>query len=333
MLRIIEPGLQASIQDQGRLRYASAGLGRSGAMNPWAIQTANVLLGNQDNAAAIEFAGNRLRVKAEQDVNVVVAGYDTTAIIQRPNGETVTPGIWSAFRLLAGDLLEINSIHWSTRRYLAIQGGFNVEKILGSHATDTVAHFGGYKGRYLLKDDVLEAAPYDSATSPECSAAIAQPFTLTHSLRAISGPEEKMIDEKLRAAFWQSHWQISPQSNRMGCRLMGKPLHDENARSGSDQYFNALRSHAVLPGTVQLPQSGLPVILLADGQTTGGYPRIAKIIDADLWKLAHIPVGELITLETCKQSEAISALKQQKQYIEKIKLGIEYSAARSSPTP
>lgn len=177
MIKIIDPGLQASIQDLGRPDQASAGLARSGALDPWSLQIANLLLGNKPHAAVLEFAGNRFTLCSEQDISISVAGYNSEITICRPNQEPCPASLWQAMELPAGTKLEINSPNWSTRRYLAIQGGFRAEALLGSFATDSIAHFGGHKGRFLLKGDKLEAnrSPDSKRFSQRAPKAIARP--------------------------------------------------------------------------------------------------------------------------------------------------------------
>lgn len=326
MLKVIDPGLQACIQDGGRSRYASSGLGRSGAMNPWAMRVANLIVGNSEGDAVLEFAGNRICLMAEQDLSIAIAAYGASAEINSPDSGCRKQSLWQSIDLKAGEQLEIKSSNWSSRRYLAVKGGFRGEEILGSQSTDTIAHFGGHKGRFLLKGDQLECHKTPTSnqhTTTPATAFTVRPLPLDTTLRAITGPEADLLGSQLTRRFWESRWQISPQSNRMGCRLLGKALTQSGNPGLSLQHADSLKSHAVLPGTVQLPPGGLPVILLADAQTTGGYPRIAKIIEADLWKLAHIPVGQQIKLVPCKIDEAVNALRELQQYLHTIKLALE----------
>ena len=181
------------------------------------------------------------------------------------------------------------------RAYLCVDGGIDVPLVLGARATDLKAGYGGHHGRALQAGDRL---PQGTPGRPLPRLGVQQrPWQPL--LRAIPGTEYHEFDAASRQAFWQQPWTVSPHSNRMGYRLQGAALQRNHGAE--------LLSHAVLPGVVQVPPSGQPIVLLADAQTTGGYPRIASVIDADLWLLAQARPGSRLQFVECDLATARAA--------------------------
>ena len=176
-----------------------------------------------------------------------------------------------------------------------------VPEALGACATDLQAGFGGFQGRALQAGDCLPlGAPHPLSGQRGCRSPDWTPL-----LRALPGPDYASFSPSAQAAFWQRQWTVTPQSNRMGMRLRGTPLLRRQPIE--------LLSHAVLPGVVQVPPDGQPIVLMADAQTTGGYPCIASVIQADQWKLAQARPGARLRFVPCTTSEARQALRQQVQ--------------------
>lgn len=301
MLEIIKAGVQSTVQDGGRHGLRHLGIAQSGALDLPAMQRANLLLGNDLNAAVIEIVAGPVEIRFGRDGHLALSGADFSATL---DGEP----LWSGWRYPCrrGQRLRLTGARHGMRAYLAVDGGIAVEAVLGARATDLKAGFGGHQGRALLAGDIL---PQGEAQKVGRKLGVSQPDW--HGLiRALPGPEYSEFSAEARAAFWHTPWTVSSQSNRIGYRLQGQPLLREH---GSD-----LLSHAVQPGIVQVPPGGQPIVLLADAQTTGGYPRIASVIAADLWLLAQARPGSALRFVECDHASARLALQQQARELQQL---------------
>lgn len=306
MIEVVRAGCLSSVQDLGRPGYRRFGVSPGGAADALALRLANRLVGNATHAAGIEVtAGPKAQFAFDTDTTIALAGADLTATL---DAELIGPG-WR-LPVRAGQLLTFGAPRSGLRAYLAVAGGIDVPIVLGSCSTDLNARFGGYANRALKDGDRLHC---HAASAPRDRFGIKLlPWTAT--IRALPGPEFETFTDAARAVFWKSDWQASPQSNRMGYRLTGPTL----LRTGTDE----LRSHAVFPGTVQVPPNGQPIALLVDAQTTGGYRRIATVIEADLWKLGQLPLGNCLRFVSCTLDEARAARQALKQYLRRVEASL-----------
>lgn len=290
MLEIIRPGGQTTVQDLGRHGLRHLGIAQNGALDAPALMLGNRLLGNTANLAALEVVLGPVEIRFGRDGWFALTGADFNATL---DGEPV----WSGWRLPCrrGQRLRLNGCNSGMRAYLCVDGGIDVPEVLGARATDLKAGYGGFAGRALQAGDQLPqgtAVPLNKRLGARLRSW--QPL-----IRALPGPEYRQFDASSQQAFWQQEWTVSSQSNRMGYRLQGAPLVREQGAE--------LLSHAVLPGVVQLPPGGQPIVLLADAQTTGGYPRIASVIEADLWLLAQARPGNKLRFVECDLATAWAA--------------------------
>ncbi|WP_394204920.1 biotin-dependent carboxyltransferase family protein [Shewanella waksmanii] len=297
MLQIDEVIGLASVQDLGRIGFGHLGVAQCGAQDKPALLLANKLLQNQDNTAAIEFS-SRLVVTFNQDCWFSICGAPFIANI----GERT---IWHGWRNKAyqGETLTINGPKNGCFGYLAIAGGFKLPHVMASSSTDINNGFGGFQGRVLQAGDQLAIHTTSETITKPVGAVIRENNQL---IRVLPGPELQHFTNESRKAFWQQQWQVSTPSNRMGYRLSGTALVTHKPIE--------MRSHGVLPGVVQVPPSGEPIVLMADAQTTGGYPRIATVIEADLWKLAQTQVGKTIQFEHVSPAQANEANEEWQRY-------------------
>jgi biotin-dependent carboxylase-like uncharacterized protein len=208
------------------------------------------------------------------------------------------------------------------RSWLAIAGGIDVAPVLGSRSTDLKAGFGGHEGRALRKGDKLQLGP----SQLDAAQRARKPFGLRGpdwgaeepdgaiALRVLPGPEFEQFTLAARDVLWGERWRITSQSNRMGSRLAGTEL--KRKRAGD------MLSSGVIPGTIQVPPSGQPIILMGDAQTTGGYPRIGVVIRADLWKLAQAPLNGKLRLVQADMAEALAAWADQQRYLAQVAQGL-----------
>ena len=307
MLKIIRAGINATLQDSGRPGWRQFGISSGGVLDEPAMRTANLLVGNPQQQAVLEITLGQFCAEFQRDGWFALTGADCNADL---DGQPV----WTGWRLPVkkGQRLTLAMPKHGMRSYLAINGGFAIEPLLGSCSTDIKAAFGGWQGRRLQDDDLLPLAPPTCAFSK--SAGVRQ-LLWGNRLRALPGPEYHEFSQDSQEAFWRVSWRLDPQSNRMGYRLQGRPLE----RNGNRE----LLSHGLLPGVIQVPHNGQPIVLMADAQTTGGYPRIACVIEADLYRLAQARLGEPIHFMHCSLEEALQAKRQQQQVIERMAWGLE----------
>lgn len=302
MLKVIRAGLYTSVQDGGRTGLRQSGISYCGALDKPALQIANLLVGNDPNAAALEITLGQCSFEFERDGWFALTGAGCDATL---DGATV----WTGWRLQvkAGQRLTLHRPTRGMRSYLAVGGGIDVPQVMNSYSTDLKTGIGGFEGRLLKDGDKL---PLGQPLRDFAEAQGVKQLLWSNRIRALPGPEYHEFDQASQDAFWRLPWQLSPQSNRMGYRLQGQQLTRTTDRE--------LVSHGLLPGVIQVPGNGQPIVLMNDAQTTGGYPRIACIIEADMYHLAQIPLGQPIHFVPCTLEEALEARRVQKLFIEQL---------------
>ena len=302
MLKIIRAGMHTTVQDSGRFGYRQLGVSRCGALDGPALRIANLLVGNEPGSAALEITLGQFTVEFTEDGWFALTGAGCHA-------ELDGKAVWTGWRLpvKAGQQLHLKSPERGMRSYLAVAGGLDVPLLMGSASTDLKAQVGGFEGRLLKEGDVIPAHP--SKRHFREARGIKQ-LQWGNRIRALPGPEYHEFSQTAQDSFWRLPWQLSPQSNRMGYRFMGQRLERNTDRE--------LLTHGLLPGVVQVPHNGQPIVLLNDAQTTGGYPRIACVIEADMFNLAQIRLGEPIHFVQCTIEEALKARRDGLLYLEQL---------------
>lgn len=319
---VLRPGMMASVQDLGRHGHRQLGVCPGGALDPLALVLANRLAGNPDGAAGLELTMGGCELRFDAATRIAITGDDFDA---RLDGAPLWPG-WSV-PVRAGQTLKFGRANRSSRKmglrtWLAVAGGIDVPVILGSRSTDLKAGFGGHEGRLLKAGDSLMSG-LSALSAGQLSR---RPFGVRMPqwhvnvddgaivLRAMPGPEYEQFTAASRELLWREPWRITPRSNRMGNRLEGSEL---KRKRGLD-----ILSSGVIPGTIQVPPSGQPIVLMGDAQTTGGYPRIGVIIQADLWKLAQAPLDGRLRFRQVDAAEALAALHEQQRYLAHLAQGL-----------
>lgn len=307
---ILHPGLLTTIQDGGRRGYQQAGVVVSGPLDALALRVGNLLVGNPTSAAGLEITLLGPKIRFESDHLLAVTGADLSATL---NGEPLP--LHRAVAVTRGCELAFGPPRAGCRAYLAVSGGLAVPMVLGSQATYLRAGIGGLEGRALRAGDRVPATGptpagrrvHQQLLSRQLGRAWAAASwfpdpqltpapTASPTVRAVWGPEYGQFTPESQAAFWRAEFTVTPQSDRMGYRLAGPPL-----RRHTDL---EILSSAVSFGTVQVPAAGSPIVLLADHQTTGGYPRLAQVITADFGKLAQVPPGGHLHFQEVSLAEA-----------------------------
>jgi len=288
-LRVVSPGTLSTLQDAGRPQWQHMGVPVSGPMDPFAFWLANALVGNALNEGALEITvtGGHYIVE-DGSCRVALTGDFACAV-----NDTSVPA-WQAHDLASGDRLSIGTAKHGVRGYLAVAGGFHVRSQLGSVATLVRAALGGFDGRPLAKADRL---PLRVRQAPDTSC-LRLPAQIDPAdfrwywsgpIRVVPGPQ--VFSQDVFAQFCKTPYRISPQADRMGYRLEGpRIVHDA---------VSDIISEAIAPGSIQVPGDGQPIIAMCDRQTTGGYPKIATVIRADLPRLGQMRPGVSLTFRAC----------------------------------
>lgn len=300
-LRILNPGLQTTVQDLGRPGYQRFGIPVGGALDPVSLRAANTLVGNPPDTAALEIAylGPTFVVEAES-VRVAFFGADAAIHVLRQTSPSIKILVSTqrSIRLSRGDKVQIGSLHKAAVLYLAVQGGFDIPPVLGSVSTYVRGAIGGWKGRALAAGDQVPIICGDVEIRLERQLDWPE-LRARCPIRVIDGPQSDYISARDVAAFYENEYKISANSNRMGMRLDGPAL--THARG-----FN-ITSDGIAPGSIQVPGDGKPIILLMDRQTTGGYPKMATVISADLPAVGRLSIGTPISFERVTMEAAYAA--------------------------
>lgn len=301
-LTILRAGPLLSVQDSGRHGLLGQGVSASGPMDADYMKIANALVGNRGDEAVVEFAAYGGDMRADADILVAVMAADCDVFCADralPVGESG----W----LRAGETLRIGRIRGGNWGYLAIEGGIATPPVLGSRATHLRSAIGGLEGRRLEAGDALPLA----ATGRRDRAAIpALPARPSGPVRVVPGPQHDYFDDAAWRTFTGTHYAVTPRNDRMGMQLDGEKI-------------SAFRGHDIIsdvtpPGAVQIPGTGLPVILLAERQPTGGYPKIATVASVDLPRLAQLRAGEKIRFATVTQAEAEDLLRRARRDLDEL---------------
>lgn len=294
-LRVVKPGLLTTVQDLGRWGHQIAGVPVAGPMDAFSHRLANHLVGNRPEAALLEVTLIGPELTADRETTIAVCGADFDLSC---DGEGVSTG--EAFRLGAGQTLRFGRRRRGARAYVAIGGGgVLTPSVLGSRATHLVSRIGGLDGRALVAGDVLPIAT--TAPAPVHRArGLTLPSAGRARLRVLAGSQTAWFGDDAWRALTGTSYRISPRSNRMGFRLEGPPL----ARLRQDEPI----SEPLAMGAIQVPAAGEPILLMADRQTAGGYPKIGYVIAADLCLAGQLAPGEFIEFDRCTEREAVSAL-------------------------
>jgi biotin-dependent carboxylase-like uncharacterized protein len=309
-LRVEAPGLMTTLQDLGRPGYQRLGVPVSGALDPISLHAANLLAGNPPGTAALEvvYQGPTLVVEAES-VRLAVAGAAATFEVHAPDQDGGSRRLMPlhSTRLRRGETLRIGALTGSAVLYLAVAGGFRVPPVLGSISTLTRGSIGGFDGRSLRAGDRL---PLERDNAPQRDELMLPSLDLAPPARyrVVLGPQDDYFSPAGLRTLLEATFTVTAASDRMGMRLDGPRL--EHAKG-----YNII-SDGTAPGSIQVPGNGLPIVLLADRQTTGGYPKAATVISADLPALGRLMPGAKVAFKAVSIEEAEAARRQQAAMIE-----------------
>lgn len=317
-LEIIEAGALSTIQDKGRLGYQRFGISASGGMDMVALRAANALVGNGENAAAIEMTltGMTFRVRAGP-CHIAYAGASASITVDGVPAEPFT-----SFIAEQGAIVTIGTMRDGLRGYLAVEGGILSQLVLGSRATHTRSNIGGLDGGALRTG---QCVPVGSPSDPVICRELDPQLMPSHlgAVRVVLGPQDELFTSAGISAFLNSEYRLSTKVDRMGCQLEGEAIE----HSGD---FNIV-SDGIANGSIQVPGTRLPIILLADRQTTGGYAKIATVIGADLRKVAQARPGQALRFEAVDADAAECIARSTEQEIQAVLASVRKRSHPDAP--
>jgi antagonist of KipI len=318
---VFRAGFLTSVQDLGRSGYRQFGVSLAGALDVFALRVANLLVGNDESAAGLEITFGGLQLQVADERIVAWCGGDFDVQIE---SRSLPAG--HATRLQACEELKFGRPQIGCRSWLAISGGVDVPSVLGSRSTDLRANFGGFGGRVLRDGDVLQLGAQPGSPIPaterisswSASKPWSQTAVSTPVLRFVRGAAWDLLNDVTIQRFTGEPFAVSPDSDRMGVRLDGPELRRDNDVD--------LISEAVAPGTIQVPSSGKPILLLGDCQTMGGYPKIAHVITVDLGIAAQLRAGDQVRFSEVALADAHRLLLERETELKRFRVGLSLHA-------
>ena len=303
VIQVQAPGPFTTVQDLGREGFGPMGISPSGAADPISLRLGNRLVGNAEGAAALEMTLLGGTFLFPEGAVVALTGSDFGATL---DGAPVE--LWTSVEASQGQTLRLGPTRSGARCYLCVHGGIIVKPFLSSASTHTLSGLGGLDGRPLLKGDTLTIA----STTASFRKRTLAPHVLEHLsprkvLRVTPGPQSDWFPESSRHLFYTGAYRVAEESNRMGLRLEGAPI---LGRSGGHMI-----TEGVSLGAIQIPDGGLPIILFVEQQTTGGYPKIANVISADLAGVGQLRPRDEIRFERIGWEQARSLLQEQEKLL------------------
>lgn len=328
-MTVLRPGLLSSIQDLGRYGFQKYGVIVSGALDSYALRVANILVGNEEGQGALEMTLMGPTLRLEQDMLLAITGGDMAPAI---NGAAVP--MWRPVYVKQGSVLAFRGSKPGCRSYLAVAGGYDIPVVMGSKSTYLRAGIGGFHGRALQQDDVLAGQNSLSEQADRLSKQLAaklqgHAFAATAwyaakehipqiaqpiSVRVTCGSQYEHFTAASKAQFFGQPFQVTTQSDRMGYRLSGPVLTLSEPLE--------MISEAVALGTIQVPPDGNPIVLLADRQTAGGYPKIAQVAAVDVALIAQTRPGAQIKFQEISLKEAEQLYLEREGYLQQLKQAI-----------
>ena len=309
-LKVISPGPLTTIQDLGRYGLGRYGVPPSGALDPFSLKVANLLVGNREDEACLETTLMGLKVRALTDLVIAITGGDL-----QPHLNDAPFAMWRSLIIRKDDVLHFKALKAGCRAYLAMGGGVSLDPVLGSKSTNLTSGFGGHEGRQLRKGDILfTTSPFDhfNLTMRALNQDRIPVYTKDWVLRILWGPQDADFAPESKTKLLDSFFKVTPMSDRTGIRLSGPPIHRKDGTSES------IISEGVVPGSIQVPGDGQPIIILVE-TVTGGYRKIATIIAADIPLLGQIKPGDQIQFAAFSFEEALAALREMEANIARLR--------------
>lgn len=323
MIEVIKPGLQTTVQDQGRFGHYAIGMPPAGATDNYSYSVANMLVGNSRNAAALEVTYMGPELVFQADATIAICGAD---IPPRINGDPAPT--WEAIPVRAGNRLSFDFLKQGARAYIAVAGGIAVPVVMGSRSTYTLCGVGGYHGRALQPGDLLQLAT-DQARSPKLGIAIPDElrpeFPSVLDVHVVVGLYSYRLLEESLNDFLNTEWTVTPEANRIGYRYKGVRLNFVPRKQpfGAGSNPSNVVDCGYPIGSIQIPDGVEPIILLNDAVTGGGYATIATVISADIDRVAQTRTNQKARFVAVTLEEALRLRKRKQQRLAEIRNFLE----------
>lgn len=319
MIKVLKPGLQTTVQDQGRLGMYEIGMPPSGAMDQFAFKVSNMLVGNHPNAAVLEitYLGPELLFQKEMQISLTGGN-----IPPKINGKAVS--MWETLSVKEGDILSFDYVQTGARVYLAVTGGIDVPLVMNSRSTYTLIGIGGYEGRALAEGDELNIGNLQIQKVP-VGTSLHRDFIPTygksHEIRVVVGLCSYRLTEESKRLFLETEWVVTPEANRIGYRHKGERLKfvEREQPFGAGSNPSNVTDLGYPIGSIQVPDGVEPIVLLHDAVTGGGYATVATVISTDLNKMAQIKTNEKVHFVSVSLDEALKIRKDNMHLLHKIK--------------
>ena len=303
-LIVLKPGLQSTIQDLGRYNYSHFGISASGAADPLSLKIGNLIVGNKESASAIEMTIIGGEFQFDSECYIAISGSEFEASL---DNNYITNQ--KAIDVKKGQILSFGQAKTGARAYLCIQGGIDVDNYLSSKSTHILSGIGGYLGQPISKGDILSFGINKNSIKPII---FRQLLDMNRSkIRIISGLQSNFFDDKAWSSFISNPFTVSNSSNRMGIRLDGNKI--------LSNIESEIITEGVPLGAIQVPGSGDPIISFVEHQTTGGYPKIANVIIADIHKVGQLKPGDKFQFNLVSKEEAEELRLEQMSFIKNLK--------------
>jgi antagonist of KipI len=310
VFEVLDPGILTTVQDLGRIGYSQVGVPLSGALDPFSLRIGNLLVGNEEKEAGLEATIMGPGIKALREIVIAVAGGDLSPAL---NGEPLE--MWKSHLLVEGDVFSFKGVRRGCRSYLAISGGIAVPRVMGSKSTFLSGKFGGLEGRPLRRGDRLRAGdlpiPLDKIGASFPAEGIPQ-YEREALLRVVPGPQDHHFTHEGLRTLQSSSYRVTAKSDRMGIRLEGPGIERK------PEVEESIISEGLVPGAIQVPGDGKPMVILNE-LVTGGYTKIATIISVDLPAVAQLKPGDRVRFEPVALEEAHAFLRKQEERIERFR--------------
>ncbi len=314
LIEVIAPGLLTTVQDLGREGFGPMGVSPSGAADSLALRVGNRLVGNAETAAGLEMTLQGGTFSFPERAEIALTGADF-----RPMLDNAPISMWSSVEVRAGQTLRTGATHSGARCYLSVRGGIEVKSFLQSASTHLLSGLGGHEGRALRAGDVLRidarSGSFRTFRKRSLTKRAIERFSAKKILRVTPGPQASQFPDEAQKDFYSAPYRVTEECNRMGIRLDGSAI-TSNA-SGE------MLSEGVCLGAVQITAGGLPIILFVEQQTTGGYPKVANVISADLSSLGQLRPRDEIRFEQVSMETARELLLEQEKLLASKELILE----------
>lgn len=310
---IVNPGLYTTVQDRGRWGYQEFGMPVAGAMDDYSFRLANILVGNDEYEGVLETTLKGPEIAFNMEAVVAITGAN---MVPKVNGYAVP--LWRSIKINKGDVLSFEMAKEGTRGYIAFAGGLDISKVMGSSSTFVRGGIGGYEGRKLKSNDELNLKKSDVGLQDITNRAIPMEYVPNYKkqciVRAVLGPQDDCFTDESVETFFGAEYEVTNEADRMGYRLSGPALeHKEGADIISD---------GINLGSIQIPGHGMPIVMMADRQTTGGYTKIATVISVDMPLIAQLKPGDKLSFEKIDIQEAHKVYKAYEERLQIIKNNI-----------